>query len=71
VRAVARTRLCLLYKSIQLETTIRMVVSLFVDSVKIRIPNVDLDLDIPIPGVDLVESIDKRSLFGVETTTNR
>ena len=60
-----------MYKSIQLETTIRMVVSLFVDSVKIRIPNVDFDLDIPIPGVDLVEYIDKRSLFGVETNRNR
>ena len=39
--------------------------------VKIRIWNVDLGLDIRILGVDVVESIDKGSLFCLGYSTNR
>ena len=39
--------------------------------IRIWIWNVALGLQIRMVGVDLVESIGKRSVFGLETTTNR
>jgi len=54
--------------------TIRMVVLLSLSLsilVKIWSLEVDLGLDIRILGVDFVEMIDKRSIFGLGNTTNR
>ncbi len=64
--------LCLLYESIELETTIRMVVSLSLSIlIRIRIWNLDLGLDIRILRVDLVQYIDKGSIFYLDTMLDR
>ena len=48
-----------------------MVVLLLLCWIRIWIWNVTLGRQMRIVGVDLVESIDKESMFGLETTTNR
>eukprot|EP00984_Skeletonema_dohrnii_P030442 scaffold21927_cov56-Skeletonema_dohrnii-CCMP3373.AAC.1 len=45
--------------------------AIYYSFVKIRIFYADSELEIRIVGVDLVELIGKRSIFGLETTTNR
>ena len=59
-----------MFESIELGMTIRMVVSSSI-LVKIRIWNVDLELDIRNIGVDFVEYTDERLIFVVENSTNR
>ena len=64
--------LILLDYSIQLETTILMVV-LMLHLFLLKFPKFwgDFGAGDDFLGVDLVESIDKGSIFGLETTTNR